>query len=207
MTFIENLNWRYATKKFNGEKISDKDLQKIKDAVRLSPSSSGLQPTHVFIISDKEKLEHLKKFSTNQTKFETCSHMFVFCYRTDMMTRQAELAKIKAGNSAEMWNILSNWRTSLSVSVKNITRKKEDTKDWSMAQTYLALGFGLAACAELKIDSCPMEGFESLTFQKELDLPDHIVPCVLMAVGTRAIDDKVFEKTRFPESDFFTEIK
>ena len=206
MSFIENLNWRYATKKFDERKIENADLEKILTAIQMAPSSSGLQPYHVVVVSNKDKLNHLKIFSTNALKFETCSHMLVFCYRTDMVTRQAELAKIKAGSSAEMWNILKNWRTALSVTVGNLTKNESELKDWAMAQTYLALGFGLAAAADLKIDSCPMEGFENLSFQKELGLPEYIIPCALLALGYRATDDEAqnFAKTRFTKEDLFT---
>ena len=103
-----------------------------------------------------------------------------------------------------MLNILSGWRNSLSVIVGNIVKSKDEAREWSKSQTFLALGFALAACCELKIDSCPMEGFDAEAFQKELDLPDHIMPVALMAVGTRDPEDKIFPKTRFPEEDLFT---
>src|SRR5690606_32156250 len=84
-TFIENQNWRYATKKFDSTKsISKNDLETLKEAIRLSASSYGLQPYKVLIIENKEVREQLKPFSWNQTQITDASHLFVFANYVDV---------------------------------------------------------------------------------------------------------------------------
>jgi nitroreductase/dihydropteridine reductase len=207
MSFISQLNWRYAVKKFNGQKISPEQLQKIKDAIRFAPSSFGAQPYHVVIVSDKNILQKLKPYAeNNETKFDTCSHMFVFCARTDVQARFEGIEKLQGRPKGTLSKIGFNFQNFMPIVCGVKLGRPLRKYFWSMAQAYLALGFGLAACAELEVDSCPMEGFNSKNFQVILNLPSHIKPVALMAVGFRAEDDKIYPKARFPESDMFTEI-
>lgn len=82
---------------------------------------------------------------------------------------------------------------------------KQMGPEWSAKQAYIALGFALAACAELKIDSCPMEAFDPATFKKILNLPDNLEPKVLLAVGHRSPKDTHIRlsKIRFKKQDLF----
>ena len=75
--------------------------------------------------------------------------------------------------------------------------------NWASKQAYIALGFGLAACAELGIDSCPMEGFSSEEFDKILGLPEGQKSAVVMAVGYRG-EEPQYPKFRYPNNDLFT---
>ncbi|WP_338039019.1 nitroreductase family protein [Maribacter litopenaei] len=76
---IEDLKWRYATKKFDSnKKVSAEDLETLLEATRLSASSYGLQPYHIFIIENKELREKLKPFSWNQSQITDASHLIVF---------------------------------------------------------------------------------------------------------------------------------
>jgi nitroreductase/dihydropteridine reductase len=205
MTFIQNLSWRYATKKFSGEKISDENLQKIKDAIRFAPSSFGTQPYHIVIVENKEILQKLKLHAkNNEMKFDTCSHMFVFCTRADVENRFRGVEIMQGrpkGFLSKAGFVFQHFAPLITrFSLGRILFKYY----WSMSQTYIALGFGLAACAELQIDSCAMEGFDAKSFKRILQLPDHIDPVVLMAVGYRNSEDVFYPKTRFSEEDLFT---
>lgn len=208
MPFLSNLTWRYATKSFSGQKINTEQLQSIKDTIRFAPSSFGTQPYHVVIIENKEVLDQLKKHaSNNETKFETCSHLFIFCARTDIHTRFEGIEKIQ-GRTKGFLSKAGFWFHYFAPLVSLVTVGRYLTRyTWSMAQTYIALGFALAACTELEIDSCPMEGFDAKRFHRALNLPSHIKPVILLAVGYRDSTDPSFPKARFPESDLFTEIK
>lgn len=81
---LEHRTWRYATKKFDAsKKISHQDLETLLEATRLSASSYGLQPYHVFVITDPEIREKLKPVSWNQTQITDASHLIVFAHATD----------------------------------------------------------------------------------------------------------------------------
>ncbi len=208
MTFLENLTWRYATKKFNNQKVSEENLQKIKDAIKMAPTSFGTQPFHVEIISNKDILELLKKVSpNNESKLETCSHLLVFCARTDLQKRFLGIEKLKGLGNSFLAQAAFGFQHFLSV-ISIFKMGKFLTKtSWARNQTYVPLGFALAACAELKVDSCPMEGFNAQKYAKVLKLGSIFKPSVILAIGYRDESDKIYPKARFPEDDLFTEIK
>lgn len=208
MSFLENLTWRYATKKFNTQKITSEQLQKIKDAIRFAPSSFGTQPYHVVIVEKKEMLEQLKLHApNNEPKFETCSHLLIFCARTDIQNRFEGIEKLQDRPKGFL-SKTGFWFQYFAPAVSLVTVGRRLTRyTWSMAQAYIALGFAIAACAELGVDSGPMEGFNARGFHKALNLPRYLKPVVLLAVGYRDPTDTIFPKVRFPESDLFTEIK
>ena len=76
MSLIDDLQWRYATKKMNGTKVPQDKIDYILEAARLSPSSSGLQPYKIIVISDKALLEKIKNIAWNQHQVIDCSHLF-----------------------------------------------------------------------------------------------------------------------------------
>ena len=78
MGILENLNWRYATKKMNGTIVPQDKVDTILEAARLAPSSSGLQPYEIIVISNKELLEKIKPVANGQTQITDCSHLLVF---------------------------------------------------------------------------------------------------------------------------------
>lgn len=208
MSFLNNLTWRYATKKFNNQKINIEQLQKIKDTIRLTPSSFGVQPYHVVIIENQEVLQKLKVLApNNDQKIEKCSHLLIFCARTDIQNRFISIEKLQ-GRPKGFLSKAGFWFEYFAPIVSLLTVGRLLTRyTWSMAQTYIALGFAMAACTELEVDSCAMEGFNASSFRKVLSLPSHVKPIVLLAIGYRDPTDTIFPKTRFPENDLFTEIK
>lgn len=201
-TFITQLNWRFATKIFDKEKkVNQEDLNTILDAIRLAPSSMGLQPFHVFVITDEKLREDLKKLSYRQAQVTDASCLLIFCARNDIDSRIDSMIDLISGNNKEAKEGLSGFKEMLI----NFTlgKSKEELMDWSARQTYLALGFGLAACAELGIDSTPMEGFDSQAVHKKLNLPENIFPVAYMAVGYRK-EEPSRKKFRFPQDELFT---
>lgn len=201
MSFTENLTWRYATKKFDGRKISDKDFATIKEAIRFSPSSRGLQPYHINIAEDQKLRETLAEASTNESQIKTSSHLLIFSARTDVLERIDTHVENTAKAQSKTREELKKFENSL---VEDFQKMDETVKKmWAVRQTYIAFGFALAACAELKIDSCPMEGFDKDKFKKILNLPEYIHPQAMLAIGYRADDDKPRIKVRFSEEDLF----
>ncbi|MEN9613921.1 MAG: hypothetical protein RLZZ347_228 [Candidatus Parcubacteria bacterium] len=202
MSFLQNLSWRYATKKFDTtKKVSPTDLAKIKEAIRMAPSSYGLQPYHIVEVTDVATRKALRASAWDQAQITDASHLFVFCARADVSTRIGELIDLSSGGSAEIKKGLDGYKAMMEGAVNS---KGAGLLEWSARQAYIALGFGLASCAELTIDACPMEGFDPEAFKKTLALPAHITPFACMAIGYRDASDTIRPKVRFPENDLFS---
>lgn len=197
MTFLDHLQWRHATKEFDPtRKVSSSDLQKILDAIRLTPTSFGLQPYHVIVIEDQKLKEKIRPHAWDQPQITTCSHLLVFCARTDSLSRIDQYVEVASeGDEKKKWLLEGYKKMMLGSS------EKMDIS-WAQRQTYIAQGFALAACAELEIDSCPIEGFDPIQIDKILNIPDHMKSVVMIPIGYR-IEDPKREKVRFPEEDLF----
>ncbi|MBP1223789.1 NAD(P)H-dependent oxidoreductase [Flavobacterium sp. 1355] len=205
-TLLENLNWRYATKKFDAtKKISEADLNTLKEAVRLAASSYGLQPYKVVIVENPELREQLKAAAYGQTQITDASQLFIFA--NDLNAGPESVAAyIKnisetrgvpteaLGGFADMMNgVISN----LSQDAKNI---------WTAKQTYIALGTLLAAAAELKIDATPMEGFNAAAFNEILGFDKlGLNAAVIATVGYRHDEDDAqhYKKVRKSHEELF----
>lgn len=209
MSFIEKLGWRYATKKFNGEIVPDSIIQKIKDAIRFAPSSLGAQPFHVVVVKSQEMKDKLFEEGIKQQQVPTSSHVFIFCARTDFPERAEALMQLVSKEHGTPREELQGYFNMVDGAAKRFATI-ESLRDWTGKQAYIALGFGLAACAELSIDAGPMEGMDPNVVKQVLNLSDYMHPQVAMAVGYRDPNDhnqpEFRSKVRFPESDMFTEI-
>jgi nitroreductase len=205
-TFLENQNWRYATKKFDAaKKISAADLAFLKEAIRLSTSSYGLQPYRVFIVENPELRAKLVAASYGQAQVADASHLLVFANElnfgeagidqlatTICKTRELPLEAIQGYVDYMKGNI-----TGLPEEVRNI---------WTAKQTYLALGNLLNAAAELKIDVTPMEGFIPAQVNEILGLDKLGLNASLLApIGYRHEEDATqhYKKVRKSNEELF----
>ena len=190
MKLIENLKWRYATKKYDTtKKVSEDDLQQIKEAIRLSPSSYGLQAFKILDIKDKDIREKLKLASYWQPQITEASHLLVFCGYADVNDGHIdEYLNLKADTQGFDVELLKEFRNFMKVFIEG---RKSGKQVWTAKQTYIALSNAIAACAELKIDSTPMEGFESEKYNEILGLSSKGLKAdVLLAIGYRSDEDK-----------------
>ena len=208
MSFLENLNWRYATKKYDTtKKISEEDIQKIKNAIRMAPFSFGFQMYSVLDIVDKDLREKMKEIGYNQSQITDADRLFVFCGRDDNENRLEEMfSDLSGGDDTIRNNNLKNYEDSIRGVMDS--RSKEEILNWSIKNSYIALGFGLAACAELKIDSSPMEGFDAKKLKEVLNLDSHLYPAVILAIGYRDENDEHLKlpKWRFEEGKIFSKV-
>lgn len=201
-TFLSNLEWRFATKKFDpNKKVSEEDKTKILNALRLAPTSFGLQPFKVFIVGNPEVREKIKAAAYGQAQVTDASFLLVFAARADAFKRAEEYVDMASGGNAEAKEKMGM----ITSSMKGLDGKPAESVAWSAKQTYIALGFALAACAELGIDSCPMEGFNPAEVDKILNFPENLKTQAFLAVGYRA-EGPAHPKVRFPESDIFQKI-
>jgi nitroreductase/dihydropteridine reductase len=203
MSFIQNLDWRYATKKYDAtKKVSDADLAQIMQAIQYTPSAAGAQPYHVVVATGELKDRLIQ--SSKQVDKLGASHLFVFCTRTDYPARADKQLSITAELQHTTVEALAGLRKTVDAAT---TKPENELKPWAARQAYIALGFALASCTELKIDSSPMEGFNPTEFSTILELPEYMQPVVIMAIGYRDPEDTAQPskraKFRFSETDLF----
>ncbi len=204
--FIENANWRYATKKFDTtKKVSEKDLATLKEAIRLSASSFGLQPYKVILVENPELRAKLQSASWGQAQIVEASHLVVFANITNFgeqhvdeyfdnltTTREIQMEAVQGYK-----DFVKNFINTLPVDVKNV---------WTSKQTYIALSNLLNAAAELKIDVTPMEGFEPQKYNEILGLDELGLNASLVAtIGYRHEEDGLqhLKKVRKSEKELF----
>jgi nitroreductase len=209
MNLIETLNWRYATKKMNGNVVPQEKLDYILEATRLTPSSSGLQPYEIFVISNQEMLEKIRSFGWNQSQITDCSHLLVFAawdsYSLERMTTVFDRTIAERGLPA----------TAMDDYKKIIWGMYEPlSTEWhanhAARQAYIALGFAMVAAAEQKVDATPMEGFIPEELDKLLGLKEKgLKSAVILPIGYRDESNDWLvnmKKVRTPVEQFVTTI-
>ncbi len=210
MSIIENLNWRYATKKMNGTKVPQEKLDIILEAARLAPSSSGLQPFEIIVISNSELLEKIKPVANGQSQITDCSHLLVFAawdtYTEERINEVFKRNNTERGLPDSTTDAYRNMLNSLYPK-----RTAEENYNHAAKQAYISLGITMAAAAELKVDATPMEGFDYKGLDEVLDLKSKgLRTAVILPLGYRdeANDWLVkLKKVRTPKEKFITEIK
>lgn len=206
---IENLNWRYATKQFNSSKtISPENIETLKKAMQLTPSSYGLQPYKILIVENKEIRTKLRAASWNQPQIEDASHMVVLANMTDFGDELVDnyiddVINIRKTSKEDLKDYSNMMKSSLS-------QFSQDQKaNWAAKQAYIVVGNLLAAAAELRIDACPMEGFSNEDYNKILDLnSQNLNAAVVITLGYRSKEDETqhYTKVRKSENQLFTNI-
>jgi len=208
LNYIDSLNWRYATKKYDAsKKVSSEDLETLKEAVRLSVSSVGLQPYKIFVVESQEMRDKLKVAAggNNQNIIAESSAVFVFANELNVGDQQVEayinnISQIRgvAKESVKGFgDYISGFLGSLTEEQKNI---------WTAKQSYIALSTLINAAALLKIDTTAMEGFNAEEFNTILGLDElGLNAAVIAAVGYRHEEDAMQHavKVRKPKDQLF----
>ena len=205
-SLLENLNWRYATKKFDAtKKISDADLNTLKEAVRLAASSYGLQPYKVVVVENPEIREQLKAAAYGQTQITDASQLFIFA---NDLNAGPESVAAYIKNISETRGIpveaLGGFEDMMNGVISNLSQEAKNI--WTAKQTYIALGTLLSAAAELKIDATPMEGFNPAAFNEILGFDKlGLNASVIATVGYRHDEDEAqhFKKVRKSQEELF----
>ena len=201
MNTIEQLKWRYATKKFNPtKKLSKAKINILIEAFNLTATSYGLQTLKLVVLEDKKLREPLVAPAYNQKQVLNASHLLVICIQdniqsTDVIDYYNNIKHIR--NTPE--TILKPYREDLVSMMQDMS--VTERQQWSTNQAYIALGNLMTVCAIEGIDSCPMEGFVAAEYDKLLKLNEKGLKSVLLLpVGYRADDDmfSTFKKVRKP---------
>ncbi|UII25799.1 NAD(P)H-dependent oxidoreductase [Fulvivirga maritima] len=209
MSLNEDLKWRYAAKKMSGEVVPQEKVDYILEAARLAPSSSGLQPYRIFVITNKELLEKIKAFSFNQSQITDCSHLLVFAawdgYTSD---RMGEVFKQTLAERGLPENTMDDYHNMLWGSYEPLGT--EWHQHHSAKQAYIAFGLAIAAAAEQKVDATPMEGFDAKQMDELLELDKKgLKSAVILPLGYRAQEGDWLvnlKKVRTAKDEFVTYI-
>lgn len=191
-TYIDDLNWRYATKKFDNTKdISAEDLDTLIEAIQLTASSYGLQPYEVIVVKEASLREELKAASWNQTQITDASEIIVLANKTHISSSYVDsylqdIAQTRDLNIEDLQGLKGMLESTI------LKLKPEDQSIWAAKQAYIALGNLLSAAAHLKIDACPMEGFDAAKYDELLKLKEKgLTTAVIATVGYRSEDDQM----------------
>lgn len=202
---LNQLHWRYATKKFNpSKKIPEGVWKTLEQSLILSPSSFGLQPWKFCVIRNPEIRQKLLEHSWGQTPVVNASHLVVFTIKNNIndtdvdrhIQRMAEVQQVAPENLAGFGNVVKGFITKPPYPL--------DLNEWAAKQAYIALGFFMTCAAMLEIDTLPMEGFNPAKYDEVLNLNSKGYSSVVVcAAGYRADDDKyaIQPKVRFPREE------
>lgn len=209
MGLLESSAWRYATKKFDpSKKVTQENIDKIIEAARLAPSSSGLQPLQVFVITDQKIKEQLAPIAMDQQQVADCSHLLVFAAWDNYTAERIDgMYKLIAETRGQTPDAYSGYTERLKANY--LPRPAKENFEHAARQTYIAFAYAIAMAAELKVDATPMEGFVNEGVDKVLDLESKGLKSVLLLpLGYHAEGDWLvnLKKTRRPVSDFVTNV-
>jgi len=185
MELLDKLKWRYATKAMNGQKVPQEKVDTIIEAISLAPTSSGLQPFEVFVITNQEVKEKIKPIAWNQSVITDCSHLLVFAawdtYTADRINKMFDLTNTVRGVKNEGWE---NYRQMLLSSYPQ--KDADENFNHAAKQAYIAFSQAIAAAAFEGVDSTPIEGFDPEALDEILGLREKgLKSCVMLTLGYR----------------------
>ena len=210
MALLEKLNWRYAAKKLDpAKKVPQEKLDRILEAIRLAPTSSGLQPYEVFVVSNHDLLQRIQPIAFNQGQVADCSHLLVFAawdhYTPERINMMFDLTNKERGFTSEGWE---NYRKMLLSNYPN--RPAEVNFEHAARQAYIGMTAGLVAAAFEEVDSTPMEGFDVNALDELLGLrAKGLRSAVIVTLGYREADKDWLvnlKKVRRARADFIREV-
>jgi nitroreductase len=211
MALLEDLNWRHAVKAYDAtKKVSKEDIDKIVEAARLAPTSSGLQPFQVLVVENQELKEKLVKGALNPECMRDCSHVLIFAgwdrYTAERIDKVYDYTTVERGLPQGRFNSYTDMLKKM-----YLAQPAEENFAHIARQTYIALGLSLAQAAELKVDSTPVEGFDNIVVDEILALDKLGLKSVsLMYVGyADTPNDWIapMKKVRTPKEEFVVEFK
>ncbi|WP_027803516.1 NAD(P)H-dependent oxidoreductase [Paraburkholderia dilworthii] len=210
-TVNERLTWRYATKKFDATRsVPAEVLERIVEAVRLAPTSSGLQPFELLVVSNPETRAKIRAVAWDQAQVTDCSHLLVFAawddITADRVNMMFDLTNEVRGFKNEGWE---NYRRQLLGTVAD--RGTEANYEAAARQAYIGLGIALVAAAFEQVDATPMEGFDPAAVDQILDLKaKHLRSVVIVPLGYREAEGDWLvnlKKVRRDRANFVTEVR
>ena len=210
MELLDKLNWRYAAKAMNGKKVAEDKIERILEAARLAPTSSGLQPFEIMVIKNQDVKEKIKPVAWNQSVITDCSHLLVFAawdtYTEDRINYMFDLTNEIRGFKNEGWE---NYRQMLLSSYPQ--KDADENFNHAAKQAYIAFSQAVIAAAFEGVDATPLEGFDPEAVDKILGLREKgLRSAVMLPLGYRNQDKDWLvhlKKVRKPMDDLITVIE
>lgn len=211
MSILEESQWRYATKKFDPKKkVDDKLVAQIVEVARLAPTSSGLQPYKVLVITNQELKNKIVGLSYGQEIVADCSHLLVFAgwdnYTEERIDHIYNITTEAREQAPDRYKAYTD-----RLKAAYLNRPAAENFEHIARQSYIAFAYAIAAAAELKVDATPMEGFENKALDELLGLNTMGLKSVtILPLGYRdeANDWLVnLKKVRHPQSEFVVTIE
>ena len=210
MELLDKLNWRYAAKAMNGEKVTEDKIERILEAARLAATSSGLQPFEIFVVKNQEIKEQIRPIAWNQSVITDCSHLLVFAawdtYTEDRINYMFDLTNEIRGFKNEGWE---NYRQMLLGMYPQ--KDAEENFNHAAKQAYIAFSHAIIAAAYEGVDATPLEGFEPDAVDEILGLREKgLRSAVLLPLGYRKENEDWLVnlvKVRKPMTDLVTVIE
>jgi len=210
MSIKEALNWRYATKKMNGEKVPQEKVDQIVTAANLAPTSYGIQPFRVIVVSNDELKEKIKAVAYGQEQITDCSHLLIFA-AWDNYTEERVRGMLSYTNAQRGLPESANADYFNTIVTNLVSKSPEESFVHTSKQAYLAFGVALTEAATLKVDATPMEGFDAAKLDELLDLKSlGLKSTTLLPLGHRDEEGDwllKLKKVRTPMEDFVIEHK
>lgn len=206
MSLVENLKWRYATKAMNGAVVPQEKIDYILEAAHLAPSSSGLQPFKIIVVTDPELKAKIQPVAFNQPQIVDGSHLLIFA-SWDKYTEERVNAVFERSNTERGLpsSATDDYRTMLLGMFAGMT--EADQAAHAAKQSYISFGIAAAAAAEQQVDGTPMEGFNREQLDELLGLNDlGLKSATILALGYRNEENDWLvnmKKVRTPEDEFF----
>ncbi|ACT93909.1 NAD(P)H-dependent oxidoreductase [Dyadobacter fermentans] len=207
---IEKLNWRYATKRMNGESVPQEKLDNILEAIKLAPSSVGLQPYNIVIVKDQALKDRIhNEAASRQAQIPDASHLLIFAVWEKVTSQHVDdYIKFFAATRNISVESLAGFHSSINGGI--LSRSEDVNFDWSARQAYIALGHGLVAAATEEVDATPMEGFDAAKVDEILGLREKgLRSVVILALGYRDADKDPYvnaKKVRRSREELFISI-
>ena len=188
MELLDALQWRYASKKMNGKQVPEEKVERILEAIRLAPSSMGLQPYTVLVIKDAEVKKQVLPIANNQQQVVDASHLLVFAAWNNITPEQVDEY---INLTAETRRIPVESLAAFKAALLNIAaRPAEENFQWAARQSYIAFATAIAAAAEEQVDATPMEGFNSVALDSLLGLKEKRLRSItLLPLGYRDVEN------------------
>lgn len=210
MKIINLLNWRYATKKMNGQVVPQEKVNNILESARLAPTSSGLQPFNIIVVTNEPLKKKIREIAWNQSVVTDSSHLLVFAawdtYTPERINESFDIVNNVRGFTNEGWE---NYRNLLLTTYPS--RDPEINYNHAAKQAYIALGMAMIAAAEEHVDCTPMEGFDPNALDEILNLRSQgLRSVVILPLGYRdASGDWLvnLKKVRKSREKFIIEVK
>ena len=210
MELINALNWRYATKKMNGEKVAEEKVNQIIEAAYLAPTSSGLQPFEIVAISNEDLRKKIQPIAYGQTQIVDGSHLLIFASWNKYTDERVDAIFNHMNTERGLpLNNTDEYKAGLKTQLFSMTTDQQAAH--TAKQAYIGFGTAIAAAALLKVDATQMEGFVNEQLDELLGLNEKgLKSQAILALGYRATEGdwlQGMKKVRHPKEKFLTEIK